>query len=183
MKHTRFAKADHMAGSSLLLAIALFLVAAVFMVLRGHGYLREGTAGFVIMLYNRLSCLFFAGTALTIGLLDGRKIFTKIMFALGLCAVAAAAFFALRNPVRDLMAWPSWKTVTVSACSFERIHTVSRRSSTYYRLNGYDENGDAAAFDLNKATYKKYKNKGLHSFAVTYTPYTESVIRVEVSDQ
>ena len=129
MKHTRFAKADNMAGSILLLAIALFLVAAVFMVLRGHGYLREGTAGFVIMLYNRLSCLFFAGTALTIGLLDGRKIFTKIMFALGLCAVAAAAFFALRNPVRDLMAWPSWKTKQTIICMITGKQLVYRMST------------------------------------------------------
>lgn len=163
-----------------LLSIILFMTAGVFMVFRSHGYLLEGTVGFALLLFIRLSCILLAGVMLVYGLRDCKKVWKKLLCALGLCALAAVSYFALRNPVRDLAARPPYITETVYGGYFETINTHSRHRSYYYRLKGLTENGDWVAFDLNKSTYKKYENKSGYTYEITCTPYTKSVISVEI---
>lgn len=168
-------------GILVLLACALMITATVFLVLRSRGYLLEGKAAFALMLFIRLSYLFFAGVIVILSLADSKKTWVKIILVLCLCALPAAAFFSLRNPVRDLAVWPSYTTETVYDGYFQRISTNSKRlNSVYYRLKGLTEDGNYISFDLNKSTYKKYEGKSGYTFKITCTPYTKSVISVEL---
>ncbi|MBB5182656.1 hypothetical protein [Catenisphaera adipataccumulans] len=164
----------------ILLALIFFLTAAVFLILRSHGYLLEGRIAFVLMLFIRLSILFFAAVFLTSLFRDSKIKWKKILFGLCLCGLVPVAYLALKNPIRDLAVWPSTKTETVYNGYFKKIHTNSRRPSDYYRLQGLSEDGDVVSYDLNKSTYLKYVDKGGSTYQVTCTPYTESVINVKL---
>ena len=53
---------------------------------------------------------------------------------------------------------------------------------TYYRLKGYEEDGDETSFYINKSRYKKDKDMILDSVEVYYLPHSRHIIQIKYLD-